>query len=176
MAPPTSFILSLGSNLGDRLAHLEQGLRSLARDLSIEAVSRIVESPVWAPAPPQPDFLNLVLRGWTDRDAEGLLGLAQAAEASAGRVRSIPRGARTLDVDIIFFGSEQIDSPRLRVPHPRWSERPFVSRLIPEVAGDMVDPATGSVLRDLVWDHPLPANIRVVGDPPPLQGAESRIY
>ena len=164
--PGTPFILSLGSNLGDRLSHLERGIHDLACSVSIEAVSRIVESPVWLPAPPQPDFLNLVLRGRTDRDPHALLELARAVESSAGRVRSTRRGARTLDVDIIFFGSEVIDSAELRVPHPRWSERPFVSRLVPEVAGDMVDPMTGRELRGLTWPGPLPASVSVVGVPP----------
>ena len=161
----TPFILSLGSNMGDRLAHLERGIRALARAVSIEAVSSVVESPVWAPAPPQPDFLNLVLRGRTDRDARGLLELARSAERSAGRVRSVRRGPRTLDVDIIFFGSEMIDSPELTVPHPRWSERPFVFHLVPEVAGEMVEPGTGKRLRDLLPTGPIPPGIAPVAGP-----------
>ncbi len=158
----TPFILSLGSNMGDRLAHLEGGIRHLARAVSVEAVSIVVESPVWPPAPPQPDFLNLVLRGRTDRDARGLLELARSAERSAGRVRSVRRGPRTLDVDIIFFGSEVIDSPELRVPHPRWSERPFVFHLVPEVAGEMREPGTGERLRDLLPTGPIPPGITPV--------------
>ena len=172
MKPCTRFILSLGSNLGDRLAHLERGVRDLSSTVSVEAVSRIVESPVWAPAPPQPDFLNLVLRGRTSRDARSLLELARAVESSAGRVRTIRGGARTLDVDIIFFGTEVIDSAELRVPHPRWSDRPFVSRLVPEVAGDMVDPATGRELRGLTWPDPLPTSVSVVCAPPLLGGVD----
>ena len=166
-AAGTPFILSLGSNMGDRLTHLERGICNLARAVSIEVVSSVVESRVWAPAPPQPDFLNLVLRGRTDRDACGLLELARSAERSAGRIRSVRRGPRTLDVDIIFFGSEVIDSPELQVPHPRWTERPFVFHLVPEVAGEMVEPGTGERLRDLLPTGPIPPGIVLVAGPVP---------
>lgn len=158
----TTFILALGSNLGDRRAHLVIGLEFLARHLTIEAMSKVVDSPAWGPVHLQPDFLNLVLRGSTDRDALGLLGVAQEAEAAAGRVRVVRQGPRTLDVDLIFFGTLRIQSERLRLPHPHWAERPFVCRLIPEVAGDMVDPDSGCSLRELSWDDPLPGGMRVV--------------
>lgn len=158
--PP--FILALGSNLGDRRAHLVRGLEFLARHLAIDAVSRVVDSPAWGPVHRQPDFLNLVVRGSTDRDALGLLGVAQETEAAAGRIRVVRQGPRTLDVDLIFFGALRIRSARLRLPHPHWAERPFVSRLIPEVAGDMVDPDSGRLLRELSWDDPLPGGMRVV--------------
>ena len=160
--PSTPFILSLGSNMGDRRRHLSSGLEFLARHVSIEAVSRVVDSAAWGQVPPQPDFLNLVFRGSTRRDAEGLLDVAQQAEAASGRVRTVRRGPRTLDVDLIFFGAEQIESPRLRIPHPHWSERPFVCRLIPEVAGNMVDPRSGDPLRELSWNEPFPPEMRVV--------------
>ncbi len=158
----TPFVLALGSNLGDRRAYLAGGLEFLGQYVAIEAVSRVVESPAWGPVQPQPKFLNVVVRGSTKGDAFDLLRLAHRAEAKAGRIRSVPQGPRTLDVDLIFFGSLQIRSPELRLPHPKWAERPFVSRLIPEVAGDMFDPESGSPLKDLSWQDALPDGMRVV--------------
>ncbi len=157
----TSFILSLGSNLGDRRENLKRGLASLARCVSLEAISRVVESAPWGAVPDQPDFLNLVLRGSTHLDALGLLRVAQEAESEAGRVRSVEKGPRTLDVDLIFFGSLQLQGETLTVPHPHWAERPFVYGLIPEVADDMVDPDSGRRLADLRVDE-LSLNLRTV--------------
>ncbi len=170
--PMTPFILSLGSNLGDRRAHLENGLDFLSRYVRVDAVSRVVESPAWGPGSPQPDFLNLALRGSTARDAFTLLGLAHAAESAERRIRTEPKGPRTLDVDLIFFGMLQIRSARLWLPHRHWADRPFVCRLIPEIAGDMIDPETGASLRDLSWDEPPPEDMRVVAPIRPPSGAE----
>ena len=164
-----SFILALGSNLGDRRAHLAEGLEFLARAITVDSVSRLVESTAWGPLASQPDFLNLVMRGRTDTDVHGLLRLAQDAETNAGRVRTVPKGPRTLDVDLIFYGALRVRSPVLSLPHPHWAERPFVSRLIPEVAGAMVDPDTGRELRELSWEEPLPDGLRFVS--PPLRSS-----
>jgi 2-amino-4-hydroxy-6-hydroxymethyldihydropteridine diphosphokinase len=158
----TPFILSLGSNLGDRRANLMDGAQYLSHHVAIHAVSRIVESRPWGPVPEQPDFLNMVLRGSTSRDAFFLLEVAQSAESAAGRVRGIRRGPRTLDVDLIFFGDLCYRSPRLQIPHPAWAERPFVYGLLPEVAGDMVDPQSGRPLRELPGSDSLPRSLREV--------------
>lgn len=160
--PPTPFILSLGSNLGDRRAHLQQGLRFLAQRVTIEAVSRLVESAACGPVTVQPEFLNLVVRGSSSTDAPGLLRVARGAEAAAGRTRVVPGGPRTLDVDLIFFGDLRMESASLRLPHPRWAERPFVHRLLPEVAGDLVDPETGILLRELPGVDPLDDEVKLV--------------
>lgn len=157
----TPFILSLGSNVGDRAEHLRRGLDFLRRHVSIDAVSRVVESVPWGPVP-QRDFLNLLVRGSTRLEATELLGVAQDAEEAEGRVRAVRWGPRTLDVDLIFFGDLRIRTPELEVPHPRWAERPFVYRLVPEVAGSMVDPESGRSLSELDTEEPLPDGVRVV--------------
>lgn len=170
----TPFILALGSNVGDRVAHLRGGLDLLRRHVTIEAVSRVIESAPLGPVP-QGDFLNLVLRGSTHLTATDLLRVAQEAEAEEGRVREVKWGPRTLDVDLIFFGDLQVRSQQLEIPHPDWAERPFVYELIPEVAGSMVDPRSGRPLAALETSDPLPEGMRVISDiEPPLEGDWTR--
>jgi len=143
-----SFVLALGSNLGDREENLARGLRFLGERLQIEAVSRTMESRPWGPVP-QGAFLNLTLRGTGVDNPFALLDIARAAEKDAGRRRDVRYGPRTLDVDLIFFGDLMLDHPELTLPHPRWEDRPFVRNLLAEIGGTMVDPVTGRRLVDL---------------------------
>lgn len=161
---PVPVILALGSNVGDRRAHLERGIDFLGRRVQIVRVSRVVESRPWGPIA-QGDFLNLVLRAESPLGPFGLLELLQQAEADAGRDRVIPQGPRTLDVDLVFFGELRLDEPGLVVPHPHWRERPFVADLVGEVAGTMTDPASGRPLREVVPPGSLSEGLREV---PPL--------
>jgi len=129
--------LSLGSNLGDRLATLTAGVRRLAENprIRIEAVSSVYETePVGYLA--QPAFLNAGVRLRTDLAPIGLLDACQAAELAEGRERSFPNAPRTLDVDIVACereaeeagdpGEISMSSPRLTLPHIRAAERQFV--------------------------------------------------
>lgn len=167
-APPSAgdavpVILAMGSNVGDRRAHLCRGLSLLRGQLEVQAVSRWVESVPWGPIP-QRDFLNLVLRAETRRSPTALLDLLQSIERKAGRTRVIPMGPRTLDIDIVFYGTRRIERPRLKVPHPHWRERPFVAELLSDVAGRMVDPESGRPLADVAPSGPLSTGLRVVRD------------
>ncbi len=130
-----SAVLSLGSNLGDRLAHLRLGVQVLA--------ARAV-SPVYETAPvggiEQPDFLNVVVL--CDLDAGQAWTLAQEAERLAGRVREVRWGPRTLDVDVVWADGAD---PAIKLPHPRAHERAFV--LVPwlDLEPDAVLPGHGPV-------------------------------
>ncbi len=152
----TTTLVALGTNLGDRQAHLEAGLRGLAALAEVAAVSRIVETPPWGPVP-QGDFLNAVARLRTSLDPRSLLRQLQGLEDATGRLRLVDQGPRTLDLDIILFGSLVLDEPGLRIPHPRWLERPFVRNLAIEVAGELRDPLSGRRVADL---DPLPGALR----------------
>jgi 2-amino-4-hydroxy-6-hydroxymethyldihydropteridine diphosphokinase len=137
-------VLALGSNLGDRLDHLRQGIRLLCGDgaLGCVAVSGVYETdPVGGP--PQDDFLNAVLLADTALPGLEILRRAQAAEAALARVRVERWGPRTLDVDVITCGGEISADPVLTLPHPRARERAFV--LVPwlEIAPDAVLPGQG---------------------------------
>ena len=119
--------LGLGSNLGDRAAHLQAAVDGLAAAAGVKvvAVSPVYESePVGGP--PQPDYLNAVVAVDTELDARGLLRIARALEVAASRVRGERWGPRTLDVDVLLVGGERIDEPDLVVPHARLRERAFV--------------------------------------------------
>jgi 2-amino-4-hydroxy-6-hydroxymethyldihydropteridine diphosphokinase len=119
--------LGLGSNLGDRLANLQSAVDALQTEpgLRVTASSRVWETtPVGGP--PQPDYLNAVIRVEADLSARDLLDAARRVEARLGRVRKERWGARTIDVDILLYDDEEIDEPDLIVPHPRLAERAFV--------------------------------------------------
>jgi 2-amino-4-hydroxy-6-hydroxymethyldihydropteridine diphosphokinase len=118
--------LGIGSNLGDRLSYLQSAVDGLAAadGIDVMAVSAVYETdPV---GPEQPDYLNAVVAVETTLDAHALLAVGQELEAGAHRVRGERWGPRTLDVDVLFFGDEHLDTPDLVVPHPRWHERDFV--------------------------------------------------
>jgi 2-amino-4-hydroxy-6-hydroxymethyldihydropteridine diphosphokinase len=120
-------VLALGSNLGDRLANLQQGVDALCAEPGLDDVS---VSPVYETAPvggpDQPDYLNAVLVAATSLPARAVLGRALAAEAALGRVRGERWGPRTLDVDVIVYGNQASADPELTLPHPRAHERAFV--------------------------------------------------
>jgi 2-amino-4-hydroxy-6-hydroxymethyldihydropteridine diphosphokinase len=129
--------LGLGSNLGDRQAHLRAAVAALP---DVVAVSPVYETdPVGGP-PGQGPYLNLVVALETARSPRELLELGQSLEDAAGRVRKERYGPRTLDVDVLLVGSLCVDEPDLVVPHPRMWERRFV--LAP-----LADLANGSVRR-----------------------------
>jgi 2-amino-4-hydroxy-6-hydroxymethyldihydropteridine diphosphokinase len=144
--------LGLGSNLGDRLANLQAAADAMQTEpgLRVTASSRVWETtPVGGP--PQPDYLNAVIRVETDLSARDLLDVARRIEARLGRVRKERWGARTLDVDILFFDEERIDESDLVVPHPRMAERAFVLLPLLELEPDPVLP-DGTRLKDVRID------------------------
>ncbi len=132
----TRAFLSLGSNLGDRLALLRAAVRELP---DVVAVSPVYETaPVGGPD--QGAFLNVVVELDTAHDARGLLELGQRLEAVAGRVREVRWGPRTLDVDVLWVDGEVRDDADLQVPHPRMWERRFVLAPLADLAPDLVPP------------------------------------
>jgi 2-amino-4-hydroxy-6-hydroxymethyldihydropteridine diphosphokinase len=134
--------LAIGSNLGDRLAHLQLAVDALhaAEGAAVVAVSRVYETaPVGGP--PQDAYLNAVVAVDTDLDPHGLLELAQRIERDARRVRAERWGPRTLDVDLLLFDDLRLDDPDLTVPHPRMWERGFVLAPLRDVAPALVDAA-----------------------------------
>jgi 2-amino-4-hydroxy-6-hydroxymethyldihydropteridine diphosphokinase len=157
--------LGLGSNLGDRLAALQRAADLLAGEpgVTLTRSSRVWETdPVGGP--PQPDFLNAVVRAETDLEPAGLLAACQRVEAALGRVRAERWGPRTIDVDLLLYGARTIDTPDLTVPHPRMVERAFVLMPLLEVDPDPPMPG-GARLADVRLGPDAVGGVRPVAPP-----------
>lgn len=147
-------VLSIGSNLGDRRAHLQRAVDAMRPWL--RAVSPVYETAPWGPIE-QDDFLNAVLLVADDDAApRDWLARAQAAEQAAGRTREVRWGPRTLDVDVIAVDDVHSDDPELTLPHPRAAQRAFV--LVPWLAVDPDATLDGHAVRDLA--AALPDDVR----------------
>lgn len=134
--------LGLGSNVGDRLDNLQGAIDRLdaTRGVSVADVSSVYETePVGGPE--QQAFLNMAVRVATRRGAVRLLRACRAVEADLGRVRDVPWGPRTIDVDILLYEQRIVALPGLEIPHPRLVERPFA--LVP-----LIEVAPGATLPD----------------------------
>jgi 2-amino-4-hydroxy-6-hydroxymethyldihydropteridine diphosphokinase len=141
--------VGLGSNLGDREATLRAALGDLdsSPGVRVAAVSTLIETdPVGFLD--QPRFLNGVAALETELPARALLELLLAVERRHGRDREgvPPQGPRTLDLDLLLYGSAELDEPGLRVPHPRLHERAFVLGPLAELDPSLEIPAKGEVL------------------------------
>lgn len=127
--------VALGSNLGDREAHLARAVEALRATpgVEVEALSTIRETaPVGGP--PQGPYLNAVVELRTGLAARTLLERLLEIEAEAGRARGPQRNApRTLDLDLLLYGDQEIDEPDLVVPHPRMQQRAFVLEPLAEL-------------------------------------------
>lgn len=142
--------VALGSNLGDRRAHLDFGVSRLRSLLAHLRVSTYRETePVDVPDN-QSRFLNGAAVGDAELTARALLVALLAIERERGRERPFPGAARTLDLDLVLFGDLIADEPDLIVPHPRFRERRFVLEPLAEIAPEMRDPATGLTAVELL--------------------------
>jgi len=138
-------IIALGTNLGDRVAHLRFAIERFGESLVRQ--SQVFETdPIGGPEN-QGAYLNMVAEIETELDPYALLRWLHRIEADAGRVRNVHWGPRTLDLDLLFFDDVVIEGGNLAVPHPRYAERRFVLAPLSEVAPERC-PAG--------WDRDLP--------------------
>ena len=143
MSPPPvrRAFIGLGSNLGDRRAHLRAAADQLEAAGDVVAVSPLYETePVGGP-PGQQHYLNLVVELQTADSPRALLERCRALEASAHRERAERWGPRTLDADVLWVEGDLVDDPDLTVPHPRMWERRFVLAPLADLAPDLVTEA-----------------------------------
>lgn len=142
--------LLLGSNLGDRAGRLTQARADLTATAGpIRAASRLYETAAWG-VENQPHYLNQVLALETTLPAAALLAACQAAEQAQHRIRVVRWAARTLDVDILFFGREIITTPTLTIPHPALPYRRFTLVPLAELAPQLLHPQLGQTVATLL--------------------------
>ena len=141
----TRAAVALGSNMEDPERQVMRGFDEIAALPDTELIGR---SRLYRTAPvgyvDQPDFVNACALVETALEPRALLEALLAVEQRHGRVRDIPNGPRTLDLDIVLYGERVIDEPGLRVPHPRAHQRAFVLVPLVEVWPDAVIPGHGS--------------------------------
>src|SRR5438270_4660273 len=142
--------LSLGSNIGDR----EANLRAAIERLGNEGIRVLRTSPIYETEPleytSQRWFLNLVLEAETDLFPMQLLARTSKVERELGRVRGVPKGPRTIDIDILLYGRAVVHTARLEIPHPRMAERRFVLAPMVDLAPDLRHPVTRLSMRQML--------------------------
>lgn len=146
MSSPESVVIALGSNIGDRRHNLLRAIEELRRVITVVRVSSIHETdPVDAPAN-SPQFLNMVIAGYTTLTPEQLLAGLHDIERRLGRVRGARNAPRTIDLDLIVQSANLRNTRELTLPHPRYREREFVMIPLRELRLGWRDPVTGESL------------------------------
>ena len=141
-------VVALGSNLGDRVAHLSFGVKRIGCFLDEMVVSEYLETE-YEGRGVQPQYLNAVVVGRSSKDPLVLLKHLRDIEKARDRERPYEGAPRTLDCDLILVGDVVVDSKPLTLPHPRFRERVFVIEPLVSIAPHFVDPVSGSTIEEL---------------------------
>jgi 2-amino-4-hydroxy-6-hydroxymethyldihydropteridine diphosphokinase len=142
--------LSIGSNVGDRETHLARALERLAEnDVRVLRTSGVYETEP-RDVPDQSWFLNQVVEAETELFPIQLLSRLQKIERALGRLPALPKGPRTIDLDILLYGSAIVSVPDLDIPHPRMTDRRFVLEPLAELAPELRHPRTGQTVKEML--------------------------
>ena len=141
--------LALGSNLGDRMSNLTSAIERLSQKITIKKLSSIYETePVYYKE--QPLYLNAVLSAVTELAPFELLRFVKSIESGLGRQPGFRNAPRTIDIDILFYGDQAIETSELTIPHPRLVERAFVLVPLAEIAPRLVHPVLQKRVSELL--------------------------
>jgi 2-amino-4-hydroxy-6-hydroxymethyldihydropteridine diphosphokinase len=156
--------LSLGSNIGDRSENIVQAIDALQKNgVRVTSQSSLYET---EPADVPEDlksqnwFVNCVVEAETDLQPRELMDLLLAIERGLGRERRVPKGPRTIDIDILLFDSQVIHEPGVEIPHPRMAERRFVLAPFAEIAPQARHPISGKTIVELLAIVPDESEVR----------------
>jgi 2-amino-4-hydroxy-6-hydroxymethyldihydropteridine diphosphokinase len=140
--------LGLGANMGEKQENLQKALDYISQRMRIEKKSSIYDA---APMENtnQPRFLNMACQATTSVPANMLLFLIKGIEAKLGRLPGPLNGPRIIDIDILLYGDSVINTPDLKVPHPRMAEREFVLAPLSEIAPDVIHPVAKKTIMEL---------------------------
>ena len=140
--------LGLGSNMGDRDENLDRALNYLSQRVRMGKVSSVYDTDPVGNAD-QPRFLNMVCQAFTRLAPEALLALAKGIESKMGRTGK-SGSPRPIDIDILLYGDEIVETPELVVPHPKMAKRAFVLVPFAEIAPKLVDPVSKQTIKELL--------------------------
>lgn len=144
--------LLLGSNLGDSKQYISDALIVIAQRIGrLDSASSLFQTESWG-NPDQPDFINQVVCVHTNLGSSELLKAILKIESELGRERLEKWGSRTIDIDILLFDNQVINTPDLVVPHPRMHERRFTLEPLNEIASDIIHPVFNKTINELLDD------------------------